>query len=779
MESRRTEPSGQDNVRLFEQPALRRIVRFAVPVAGPAVIVLAVLVVLRNFVFRELLTVGDVRTLWLPTYCYLGNSLTQGEIPTWNPHIMSGVPFAADPQSGWMYLPPMALFSLFSCSLGIRLMIVLQPMLAGVGLYWFLRGEGASRPASTVGGLSLALGVATSRVPVAIPFSASLAWTAVTLAACSRYLRSTEWPKRLLWLLLTALAWGQLAAAHLSVGLLMGTVAVILYVAGSIWAGRVSKPAVAAGLLVLSLPLVNLAYFAPRLAYAPKTSLGLGYYGLERLAATFGDRGVIPDPIATGAVWPLTLATSPGAFLGAITLGLSFAAWWSPKHRRLAATFSVLGAIAYVLGLEAVAGSIPEGLRSIRIVDFYLHNPYWTIFQLFVALSVLGALGLDAWRQASSWRTRAKMVAPGLVIWAVLPVAFGAGAAHLLIPAVGAGVAGSLLVASGRWHPLLVAVPAALAVELTVNGVAAPGTRMPFSPPPSLNALTRPTVKLPKYLEPGPIYRALEPLDGRYATVGRGKVFDRTTNESMLFGTESIDAYNAVQLRRYWSFVRALQRPSIKYNRAHFVRRSRAAFDLLHVNWTVARRARGFGRLRQRAEVIEGDWALSRRLPPIQRASVIPSWTVLRTPDEALEAVSDPRFDPSRTVILEGDPGLPRPPAAAAAGQAVFRWTGTNSARIAVRAPTDGLLLIRNAYDDRWRATVDGRPAPVLPADYVIQAVPVRRGSHAVELTYDDPWIGYGLLGSTVSIVGLLGMGAWLGPWRRRIRGWRRSSPPA
>ena len=746
-------------MRLPGQPALRRVGRLA-PLAGPALIVLSVLVVLRNFAFRDLLGVGDVRTLWLPTYCFLGKSLVQGQIPAWNPHVMGGVPFAADPQSGWMYLPPMALFSVFSCSFAIRLMIVLQPILAGVGLYWFLRSEGVSRVASTVGGLSLALGLSASRVPLAIPFSASLAWTALTLAACSRYLRSTGRPSRMMWLLLTALAWGQLAAAHLSVGVLMGTLALGLYVAGSVWSRRVDRPGVAIGLLLVSLPLVNLAYFLPRLAYTPKTSLGLGYYGLERLAAMFGDRGIIPQPIATGPVWVLKLATSPGAFLGAVTLGLSFAAWWNPQHRRTAATFSALGAVSYILGLKAVADSVPASLRSNRIIDFYLHNPYWTIFQLLLAIAVLGALGLEAWRQADSHRTRLKMAAPGVITWAVLPVAFGAAPSNLLIPGVGAAAAAALLIASTRWQRVFLAIPAMLAIELTTNGAAAPKTDLPFRPPPSLGALPRPPVKLPKYLLAGPIHRTLQRSDDRYATLGRGKVFDRTTNEAMLFGTESVDAYNAVQLRRYWSFVRALQQPSIRYNRAYFLRRSRTAFDLLDVSWTVRRRMLQPDLSGRRAAIAasEGEWTLSRSTPLVRRAQVLHSWSVEETAEQALRAVTRSRFDPSQTVVLERAPGFPTPTAPQSRGQAFFRWTGPQSATINVRAPADGLVLVRNAYDEHWQATVDGRRAEVLAADAVVQAVPVRRGRHAIELRYNDPWIGYGVLGSSVFVLGLLGV---------------------
>jgi hypothetical protein len=43
----------------------------------------------------------------------------------------------------------MALFSLFSCGTALRFFIVLQPLLAGLGLYWFLRKEsvgGSPRP---------------------------------------------------------------------------------------------------------------------------------------------------------------------------------------------------------------------------------------------------------------------------------------------------------------------------------------------------------------------------------------------------------------------------------------------------------------------------------------------------------------------------------------------------------------------------------------------------------------------------------------------------------
>ena len=95
--------------------------RIASVCAGPAVIVLGVLFALRGFAFHPLLTNDhpDVLAFWLPRFAFLGRELSAGHIPLWNPNEMLGYRFAADPQSGWLYVPPMVLFSALSpCSQG-------------------------------------------------------------------------------------------------------------------------------------------------------------------------------------------------------------------------------------------------------------------------------------------------------------------------------------------------------------------------------------------------------------------------------------------------------------------------------------------------------------------------------------------------------------------------------------------------------------------------------------------------------------------------------------
>ena len=85
-----------------------------------------------------------------------------------------------------------------------------------------------------------------------------------------------------------------------------------------------------------------------------------------------------------------------------------------------------------------------------------------------------------------------------------------------------------------------------------------------------------------------------------------------------------------------------------------------------------------------------------------------------------------------------------------------YETTGTSSATLTVSTTASAMVLVRTPFDPGWRATVDGRPAPVLPADFLDQAVPVPPGRHTVVLAYRDPWIAVGLAGTAVAVAALV-----------------------
>jgi len=62
-----------------------------------------------------------------------------------------------------------------------------------------------------------------------------------------------------------------------------------------------------------------------------------------------------------------------------------------------------------------------------------------------------------------------------------------------------------------------------------------------------------------------------------------------------------------------------------------------------------------------------------------------------------------------------------------------------------------------------WSATVDGQPAQLFPADYVLSALKVPAGEHEIALTYSSTPFELGLL---LALGGLVALAVWI--WSRR-----------
>jgi uncharacterized membrane protein YfhO len=81
--------------------------------------------------------------------------------------------------------------------------------------------------------------------------------------------------------------------------------------------------------------------------------------------------------------------------------------------------------------------------------------------------------------------------------------------------------------------------------------------------------------------------------------------------------------------------------------------------------------------------------------------------------------------------------------------------------------------VLADAYDDGWRATVDGAPAPVLRANRAMRAVPIDAGEHVVEFHYRSAAFE---VGAWISGLGWLAVaGALATSWRRRKGAARRA----
>jgi len=143
-------------------------------------------------------------------------------------------------------------------------------------------------------------------------------------------------------------------------------------------------------------------------------------------------------------------------------------------------------------------------------------------------------------------------------------------------------------------------------------------------------------------------------------------------------------------------------------------------------------------------------------------------------PDEAAarSALADPSRDPRRSAVIEA------PFAAGSAGAGGGPGDGARAATIvrdepehvevAVRCAADAVLVLADSWMPGWSATIDGRDAPLRPANLAFRAVAVPAGEHRVAFRYRSPSWDFGAPAAAAAL--LLALGCVL-PSRRGASG--------
>jgi hypothetical protein len=99
----------------------------------------------------------------------------------------------------------------------------------------------------------------------------------------------------------------------------------------------------------------------------------------------------------------------------------------------------------------------------------------------------------------------------------------------------------------------------------------------------------------------------------------------------------------------------------------------------------------------------------------------------------------------------------PRPWAEARSPDARVEWTrDPGAARVRVRAPHPGRLLVRETYAPGWAARVDGRPAGVEPGPGPFFEIQIFPGVHEIVLYYDPPEVRFGTGISACALAALI-----------------------
>lgn len=744
----------------------------------------------------------DSATQFYPWFDYLGERLASGEIPGWNPYQFAGVPFAADPQSGWMYLPAMVVFTLLPLQAAIPVFIVFHLALAGAGTYVLTRLLGIGAGGALFAAVAYEFSGPVYGRSVCCPAQYEVsAWLPAALIGTELALRSRDAGWRVIGWCLAALAVSQALGAWLGQGAYYFLLVVAAYIAWRAllaphdrsvpWGGRV-RAALLHGSVVMAGGFgLAAAGILPRVDYISRSNLAGGDYGdAGSWASSIG--GVTPTMIADRLF-------DPGLYYpGVITAVLACACLFLTRGRNGTAFFAGIGICALILAIPWTS-PLHRLLYLVlpRFEELHQHWPDRVAIVAYLPFAVLAGGAVDVLASGRFDARRVTLavgvpvgVAAVLVLASddILPV-------PLLATLLTAGlVALAVLPAVRSMRPALpVLAVAVLALDLLVafNGVAAQGPYGGFhrveiadyyARTGAVDFLAERSGESPaRYIGYDPELRVIaddQIVLYRYQFASPATTELLVNNRGVLHGIEDAQGYNPVQPRRFVEYVTALNGQPQEYHDANTYRPGLDSplLDLLNVRYIVI----PAGHEAQRADLRELNRTFATvytddQVSILENTEAVPrAWIVHEArqveTEDLLSLLASGTVDPRTVALLETTPPDLGPVDGDGADSVTELDRGPDEMRFRTKTAAPGLLMLSETADPHWRAWVDGEEVDLYTANYLFRAVPIPAGEHTIELRYESAWLQAGLgISATCAVVLVVGL-SWAGRrfWRGR-----------
>jgi hypothetical protein len=220
-------------------------------------------------------------------------------------------------------------------------------------------------------------------------------------------------------------------------------------------------------------------------------------------------------------------------------------------------------------------------------------------------------------------------------------------------------------------------------------------------------------------------------------------------NYLALYGIEevSLTAMHGNQLRIYDEFVgRHEQNPNLIY--PNFI-------NLLNIKYLLSSSPLNTPWTKQVFEA-EGIYVYQ-NLKFLPRAFPVYSWKVEKDEYKILPELKSPEFDIGHNILLServpyGEPVTTRVPSDPIVPAKVYD-NRINSFKVDVEMQRDGFLLLSENYYPAWKAYVDSKPTKIYRADYLFRAVYLPQGKHNVEFVFDSLPYKIGKYGTISSLM--------------------------
>jgi hypothetical protein len=748
--------------------------RIAALVAGSLMLASLILVLLLPSGTILSAAASDMLSEFVSSRAYLADSLRHGYLPLWNPYTYAGQPFLGGFESAVLY-PLNLVFVVLPLAQAINLSILLHLVILGWGFERWATHRGLDPWAALLTGFFV------------LPFSGAV-FPHIYAGHLSN-LCTMAWAP---WIFLGLEKWTRGGNRR---GLFMASAAICL----QILAGHIQYffyTAVAAGIQALLLSITEPATrrrAIPAVAISYLVGIALGAAQLLPGLAASGEgmrQEKLEPPIAAMFGFP------PENFLTVIAPGffgsLSTSSYWGRCY--LWEMLLFIGAVGPLLILIALSGTGPK--RRVVILDLLVaglllvlalgvHTPLFEIlyrfapgfgrfrgwskfsFQATLFLAMIIATGVDVLLRRGE-KIRRTIAWIGLLAGLITG---GAGLALLFYPN---GIAGFFRFMATTHESYVVPITSSLRPDFIPQAGIHAGLSLGLA---GLILIAASVILI--FQEKRPVLRwgipvlLLAEMIGFVAgqvTVshlsdamsdhlrqfvaarpGDYRVLDIPyPNNGFLLGAPDFGGDNPAVLKRYAEFIYFTQMGNPDHvTQVLPIRAPVPIYSMLRFRYAFVRSAPGL-------MVVES------KSPPLPHLLLISDNKVITGGRDAIFAEMH-NFDPGKSVLLESEPEPHPEPGATGTARLISDLPN----ELVVEADTDKptLLLITDLYSRDWHA----EPLPdstqhayhLMPADYILRAVPLAAGHHHLRIVYAPPAVPIGIGISVVAWVVWLGLLVW------------------
>lgn len=688
-----------------------------------------------------------------------------GEVPLWNMYSFGGTPLLANYQSA-VLSPFNLLFFIFPFIDAWSLLVLLQPILAGLGMYWFARQVGVSKWGSLLSSISFMfcgflvvwMGYATLGYALLfLPFS---------LIGLEGFFSSRK------------IRYLYLFSFSLPLSFFSGHFQISLYVLCIIFAYWIYKSFQKKSLLLFSISAVY--FLSGMLLCLPQLLPSIEFYSQSLRSGLFQKGEVIPLGYLPTLLAPDFLGNPVtrndwfghyaewNMYIGIIPFFLAFLAFTQWKKSLIKFAF-IVGFIAVLLAFDTPIADIFVRLH-IPVLSTSALSRVVCVYSFFFAL--LSGFGLDSLVDLiHNNKKRAVIVVliVGGFLFAVLwIIVLGKlfmpfekiviAKQNLILPTVFFGtfavvtIGGFLVPKNYRKYllGLLILITAFDMYRFAVKWQA-------FDP----KSLVTPAV---------PMISELDKIQGYQRAIG-----NYGAEVSNYYQLPSLEGYDALYPKRYGEFVSYItdgylheaDRSVVAFPRNG--KYTKEAINLLNVKYVIHKIAdtqRGWtfpfwGYPASQFTMLfnDGVYQIFQNNSAYPHAFLVGNYVVATNSGEILNTLFQ-KIDQRKAIVLEEKPSLK----IVSDGNASSKVTHYTADKVVVQtsAKTNMLLFMSDNYYPGWKVYVDGKETFVHRADYTFRAVEVPAGMHQVTFQYQPFSFAVAIIGSFAGLVVTGGIGLLL-----------------